>query len=124
MTRYSIAAAVLGQMSYKEAMLHKATITEVPIFMHALLLRIANPLHSVSLQVAAIASEENRQPVLAVIYDELVRNFWEDRSSKLLSFRIVPDNMEESILKRARATHDRMFGNPDIKGHKNRQLLA
>ena len=27
--RYAVAAAVLGQMSYKQAMLHKAAVTEV-----------------------------------------------------------------------------------------------
>ena len=64
-------AAALGQMQFREAMMHKATIMEV---------RPSNnqcvhvSKHSVVHQVACQAhAEDGRKPILGVIYDDIIR---------------------------------------------------
>ena len=82
MRRYALAATILEQMEYKELMRHKASIIEV----------------------ATTASVEQRNPMLGVIYDELLRSAsrvvsapcdcctdcrkdWEERQAKITSFK-------------------------------------
>ena len=56
-------------------------------------------------------------PLLAVIYDDLVRNHWEDRSSKLVRFKIDPSQQDETILKRATALYNKIkAGNTEQRG--------
>ena len=67
---YALVAAMLKQMTYLQAMQHKASILEVEDK-----IRPHNFVHCsrFSAQVAALAIQERRNPLCAVLYDELIR---------------------------------------------------
>eukprot|EP00973_Karenia_brevis_P091852 12409470-Karenia_brevis.AAC.1 len=88
---YALAAAVLGQMKFETAIRHKRNC----------------------LEIAANAPAGKRRQLLGVIYDELARKEWEDKSAKLGSrfdINMVAGVVCGDILRRAKDEHDRMFG--------------
>eukprot|EP00973_Karenia_brevis_P064743 8994338-Karenia_brevis.AAC.1 len=88
--RYALAAHALGQMQFATAMEHKRVV----------------------LDVAALAGQESRRALLAVLYDEHVRKSWEEKTGPLgESFDLAKEasRMSDDILRWARADHDWMF---------------
>eukprot|EP00973_Karenia_brevis_P027948 3849555-Karenia_brevis.AAC.1 len=74
-------------MSFKAAMKHK----------------------SIVLEVAHTARSEQRMSLLGVIYDEIARKEWDEKSSRLrMAFKIdeAAGCLSEEILRRARKLHD------------------
>eukprot|EP00973_Karenia_brevis_P027297 3763641-Karenia_brevis.AAC.1 len=99
---YAIAAAILGQLTYSAAVKHKLVVAEI----------------------ATEAVAEGRRPILGVIYDEIARKEWEEKSAQLGKKFDVNGACEaatEKLLRRARIQHDRMFGAPTVKSSTNSQ---
>ena len=94
--RYSLAAAILDQLPYSKAMLHK----------------------SIVLEVSCLAPSEGRSAYLGVLYDEIVRKHWEDMCGKVHTFdvQLHAGILQEDILRRARALHDTLFGHGSSTG--------
>jgi len=83
--RFSLAAAVVGMMTFAQCRLHRKAVLEVGVFV------VCGHVYSVSefrvKQVACSAKSEGQGPLLGVLYDEIVRTRWDDFSSKEHSFR-------------------------------------
>jgi len=116
--RYSLAAAIVGQLSHADCQLHKASVLEVRTPCSAL--QSLSPLFTASPQIAG-GSSENNSFLLAVMYDELLRcvlavahswfpslgriacrKRWEDLSGKIFSFKPVPGQFCDSTFRQAR----------------------
>ena len=81
--RFALAAAMLEMAPYSAAMQHKQVV----------------------LEIAVNAAADDRKPVLAVVYDELVRKEWENKAGLLGEAFNVAAKMaveDEVILKRAK----------------------
>ena len=81
--RFALAAAMLKMVPFSASMQHKGVV----------------------LEIAVSAAAEDRLPVLAVIYDELVRKEWENKSGLLGEAFKIADRMaveDETLLKRAK----------------------
>ena len=66
------------------------------------------------MEVACLAKPEGRTPLLGVLYDELVRKTWEQRSHSRHSFKVVDviGTLDENTLRNARILHDTFLGAP------------
>ena len=67
---------------------------------------------SALLQIAALAVDEERLPILGVLYDELFRQYMEELSGKLGNAFNFADHIkaiDENILRRSKAMHDKFF---------------
>ena len=81
--RFALAAAMLEMVPYSAAMRHKQVV----------------------LEIAVSAATDERKPVLAVVYDELVRKEWENKSGLLGDAFAVATAMvseDDVVLKRAK----------------------
>eukprot|EP00973_Karenia_brevis_P010617 1438439-Karenia_brevis.AAC.1 len=92
----------MHQLSYSAAIKHKLVVAEV----------------------ATEAVAEVRRPISGVIYDEIARKEWEEKSAQLgkkfdVSSACVAAT--KKLLRRARIQHDRMFGAPTAKSSTNSQ---
>ena len=81
--RFAIAAAMLEMVPFSAAMQHKQVV----------------------LEIAVSAAADDRKPVLAIVYDELVRKEWENKAGLLGDAFSVAAKMaseDEVVLKRAK----------------------
>ena len=81
--RFALAAAMVKMIPFRAAMQYKQVVLEIGMG----------------------AAAEDRKPVLAIIYDEMVRKEWENKAGMLGDGFEVSDRMaqeDEVILKRAR----------------------
>ena len=81
--RFALAAAMLDVIPYSAAMQHKQVV----------------------LEIAVSAAADEHKPVLAVVYDELVRKEWENKAGLLGDQFKVAEKMkfeDEVVLKRAK----------------------
>ena len=81
--RFALAVAMLEMVPYSAAMRHKQVV----------------------LEIAVSAATDERKPVLAVVYDELVRKEWENKSGLLgdaLSVATAMVSEDDVVLKRAK----------------------
>jgi hypothetical protein len=118
--RYSLAAAMLDQLTFVQTVQHKIVVTEV----------------------AALAHSEARLPLLGVLYDEIsrcvvfhgharvcsrlvcVRKHWEELSGKLGSEFDVGKliaSVQDDALRQARALHDTLFQKTATPPHGSKQ---
>ena len=87
-------AAAIKQMSFKAAMKHKGVVAEV----------------------ACGAASKGQMPILAVLFDEVTRKYWEEESGKK-GDRFDVESMvgtghgseHEMLLKRAQVLYDTLF---------------
>ena len=80
--RFALAAAMLNMLPYKAAMQHKQVVLEI-----------------------AVSCGDDHKPVLAVVYDEMVRKEWENKAGLLGDAFKVADKTaveDEVVLKRAK----------------------
>lgn len=64
------------------------------------------------LEIAAGAAAEDRKPLLAVLYDEVLRQELESKSSRLGGAFSVNEHLQklsDEVLRRARKVHDQML---------------
>ena len=68
------------------------------------------------MEVACLAKPEGRSPLLAVLYDELARKTWEQRSHSRHSFRVedAMSTTDDNVLRSARMLHDTLLGPPRV----------
>ena len=109
--RYALAAACVKQMSFRDAMKHKDVVLEVLLLSHwsykfSLII-------SCGCKVACLAQSEQTSSGLAVIYDELIRQYWEEMSGKLRSFNLSAEvgAIQPLFLERARQLQRKFQGN-------------
>ena len=80
--RFALAAAMLNMLPYRAAMQHKQVVLEI-----------------------AVSCADDHKPVLAVVYDEMVRKEWENKAGLLGDAFKVADKTaveDEVVLKRAK----------------------
>ena len=61
-----------------------------------------------------MAQAENRNTLMAVLYDELIRKHWEEMCGKKKSFRVSSQvgEVQNVVLNRARVLVDKLLGSP------------
>ena len=65
-------------------------------------------------EVVCLAVAGGRKPMMAVLYDELLRKEWEELSARKHSFDVasVVGVVNDKVLRDAKALHDKFFGAP------------
>ncbi len=97
--RFALAATVIGFMSFDVAMMHKANVIEVLALVSV---RVTCCSACAGVQIAANANAEGRRPLLGVLYDEVARKCWDDKSGKLggtFNIRVEAGCVKEELLR-------------------------
>ena len=85
---FAVGAAIVGMMPYKAAVRHKLTVqvnTACDMYVPVMGVRCFSRYQ----EVVCLAVAGGRKPIMAVLYDELLRKEWEELSARKHSFDVA-----------------------------------